>query len=86
MWNPLWHTVYVSAADVLWQFGGRACNGLFQYRGRRADRRRYPDMEAACCRLVCACYGGSADKGVKYYLRLIDKMDRNYRFSRQYML
>ena len=65
--DPLWHTVYVPAANVLWQFGDRACNGLFQYRHRRADRRRYPDMEAACCRLVCACYGGSADKGVRRY-------------------
>ena len=58
--HPLWHTVYVSAANVLWEFRDRDCNGLFKYRNRRADRRFYPDMETACRRLVCARYRGKA--------------------------
>lgn len=65
--NPLWHTVYVYAANVLWEFRDRDCNGLFQYRHRRADRRFYSDMEIACRRLVCACYGDKVDKGVRRY-------------------
>ena len=59
--NPLWHTVYVSAANVLWEFRDRDCNGLFQYRNRRADRRYHSDMEIACRRLVCSRYRGKAD-------------------------
>ena len=43
--DPLWHTVYVPGADILWQFRDRDRNGLFQYRNRRADRRLCPDME-----------------------------------------
>ena len=57
---PLWHTVYVYAANVLWKFRDRDCNGLFQCRSRGFDRRFYPDMEIACCCLVCACYRGSS--------------------------
>lgn len=55
---PLWHTVYVYAANVLWKFRDRDCNGLFQYHNRCADRRYNSDMEIACRRLACACYRG----------------------------
>ena len=59
--HSLWHTVYVSAANVLWEFRDRDCNGLFQCRNRGFDRRFYSNMEIACRRLVCACYRGKAD-------------------------